>query len=62
MVRKDNDTHLWITETLTNQPFNYNLNNNNLYRSLYDGQAKLIGKNKQSYTWSTNAIGEAFLK
>ncbi|OBU27957.1 hypothetical protein C0Z01_15855 [Photobacterium kishitanii] len=59
---RDNNASYWTAETLEAHPLKYNEDNNNQYISLYDGQAKLTGKDEQTYSWSTNSAGKVILQ
>lgn len=52
----------WTTESIANQSFSFTDNDNTHLIALSNGEAQLTGKDKQTYSWSTNTIGKVILK
>ena len=56
------DNSSWAIKSINDQSFSFTDDDNTKLIALTDGQALLTGKDKQTYSWSTNTIGKVILK
>ncbi|OBU17056.1 hypothetical protein CTM88_03155 [Photobacterium aquimaris] len=56
------DNGSWTTESIKDQSFIFTDDENTQLIALTEGQAKLIGKDEKSYSWSTDTMGKVVLK
>ncbi|WP_279132326.1 hypothetical protein [Photobacterium phosphoreum] len=56
------DNGSWTTESIKDQSFTFTDDENTQLIALTEGQALLTGKDKKTYSWSTNTTGKVILK
>lgn len=56
------DNSSWTIASINDQSFSFTDDDNTQLVALTNGQAQLISKDNQTYSWSTNTIGKVVLK